>query len=109
MKTDKQLAAALEKFRKDYPGTTSGDWQTFIIGWKANQSQLQVPSEDMLDIIHCIIKYDSSETLENKGRYFESIQKDFIKSYLEQQRCKRCNRIAPLKDGLCYGCKCLTD
>jgi len=31
------------------------------------------------DILKCIIKFDNTETLENKGRYFEVIQKDLRK------------------------------
>lgn len=30
-----KLYLALEKFKKKYPDTTSGDWQTFILGYNA--------------------------------------------------------------------------
>lgn len=30
------------------------------------------------NILQCISKFDNTETLENKGRYFETIQKDVI-------------------------------
>lgn len=32
--------------------------------------------EEIKDLIECIAKFDSTETLENKGKYFEVIQKD---------------------------------
>jgi hypothetical protein len=31
----KELYKDLQKFRKQYPGVTSGDIQTFILGWIA--------------------------------------------------------------------------
>ena len=36
---------------------------------------------ELCDILNCISKFDSTESLENKGRYFEVIQKD-IRKYL---------------------------
>ena len=33
MKNDDMLLKALEEFRSKYPNSTSGDLQTFIIGW----------------------------------------------------------------------------
>ncbi len=34
---EKELAKALENFRKQYPNTTSADLQTFILGWRAGK------------------------------------------------------------------------
>ncbi len=45
---DKELSKALSEFRKQYPGKTSSDWQTFIIGWRAHvQTYLKnrIPSD----------------------------------------------------------------
>ena len=44
---------------------------------KAIQSKL--PTE-VKDIINCIIRFDRSECLEVKGKYFEVIQKDLIRA-----------------------------
>ena len=35
MTQDEKLAEALRKFQKQYPMVTSGDLQTFVLGWKA--------------------------------------------------------------------------
>ena len=32
--------------------------------------------EEIKDVLECISKFDPSETLKNKGRYFEIIRKD---------------------------------
>ena len=32
--------------------------------------------EEIKDVLECISKFDPSETLKNKGRYFEVIRKD---------------------------------
>jgi len=44
-------------------------------------AQPQQPANEMYDILDCISQFDDTETLENKGRYFEVIQKD-IRKYL---------------------------
>ena len=44
-------------------------------------TQPQQSDKEMYDILDCISQFDDTETLENKGRYFEVIQKD-IRKYL---------------------------
>ena len=41
----------------------------------------QQPDKELCDILDCISQFDDTETLENKGRYFEVIQKD-VRKYL---------------------------
>jgi len=36
----------------------------------------KIMTDEIKDIIECIIKFDKTETLKNKGKYFEVIQKD---------------------------------
>ena len=57
-----------------------GRYRTYkvIVDWIKKQETPQQPDKDILD---CISQFDDTETLENKGRYFEVIQKD-IRKYL---------------------------
>lgn len=43
--------------------------------------------EEIKDILECIAIFDNNETLENKGRYFEIIQKDVQKVIKNQKNC----------------------
>lgn len=38
---DKKLVDALHEFQRQYPNVTSGDIQTFIMGWKAAVSVME--------------------------------------------------------------------
>jgi len=45
-------------------------------------------NEEINDIIECIIKFDDTETVEVKGRYFDVIQRDM------RNAVKKCNKAA---------------
>ena len=49
-----------------------------IIGAKWLRSRLQ-PADNLTDLINCIKAYDKTAPLEEKGRYFEAIQREFEK------------------------------
>ena len=67
---------------------------------------------EIKDLLECIAKFDNTETIEAKGRYFETIQKDaqrLVKLFAipvvvgrsEQLTCPRCkstNILNPDKD-----------
>lgn len=64
--------------------------------------------EELNDILTCISIFDPSETLKNKGRYFEVIQKDVIK-LLAKCQCPECLQAVDKEEldmfgGICEGC-----
>ena len=50
MTNEEKLSKALREFQNKYPSTTSGDLQTFIIGWKEAMKSQIIPKHK------CIIK-----------------------------------------------------
>ena len=49
-----------------------------IKGTEEKCSKKLAPHDGVDDIIDCIIKFDETETVEKKARYFDIIQKDLI-------------------------------
>ncbi len=45
---DQKLVDALYVFQHQYPNVTSGDLQTFIMGWKAAVSEIEAHMEDTM-------------------------------------------------------------
>ena len=44
--TEEKLLRAIEDFKKKYPESTSGDLQTFIIGWREAMNEIALSSID---------------------------------------------------------------
>ena len=78
-----EIIEVLKKYERQIDDSDYHDVAIFDCDYKAIADELleQQPDKEMYDILDCISQFDETETLENKGRYFEVIQKD-IRKYL---------------------------
>ena len=75
-----EIIEVLKKYERQIDDSDYHDVAIFDCDYKAIADELeQQPDKEMYDILDCISQFDDTETLENKGRYFEVIQKDVRK------------------------------
>lgn len=67
------LEKALENFRSTYPNITSGDLQTFILGWTACMDSLQPKCDRTDDCIFCKHWEKQERGCLNCSNYFEQV------------------------------------
>lgn len=46
---EQKINSDFESFKKQYPSLTSGDWQTFILGWNAGFEAVDQPQDTTLE------------------------------------------------------------
>jgi len=104
MKAQEFVEEALKK-NKNLSTMTYGFWYEMMEAYlESRMPDIQTAIENAL---HATNRFDEVQLAD----FTEGIM-DYIKDELalpQENECKRCHTVAPLKDGLCYGCACLTE